>query len=336
MGSLEQKLNALGRGKILLWKRFIDDVFIIWIGSPAKLEEYMRSINTIHDTIKFTHEMNNQEITFLDVTLYKGQRFHQTGILDIKTHKKKTNKQLYVHADSYHPPGTKKGIAKGETNRYLRTNSNETNFNTMSQKLKNKLKERGYKEKQIDKQIKSVSYSIRKTALMRKQRQSNKPCVTFVTRYTDMSKPIKDIIVRNNWKLTQEHPTLRNIFPETPIVAFKRNPSLRNKLVRSKLKPKNSDESLQPQTESTYQNDIQTVEQLTTMEKSYPWNLFNHDQKASKWRLRNCKICKKLVTTNFIKSTKNNRRFQIQTINRPITCKGLYTYSNVQNADFNT
>ena len=29
MGSLEQKLNALGRGKILLWKRFIDDVFII-------------------------------------------------------------------------------------------------------------------------------------------------------------------------------------------------------------------------------------------------------------------------------------------------------------------
>ena len=31
----------------------------------------------------------------------------------------------YIHASSYHPPTTINAISKGETNRYLRTNSNE-------------------------------------------------------------------------------------------------------------------------------------------------------------------------------------------------------------------
>ena len=49
------------------------------------------------------------------MTVYKGPRFQETGILDIKTHIKKTNKQLYIHKTSHHP------IAIGETQRYLRT-----------------------------------------------------------------------------------------------------------------------------------------------------------------------------------------------------------------------
>ena len=260
--------------------------------------------------------MSEAEITFLDVTLYKGQKFHQTGVLDIKMHIKKTNKQLYVHAESYHPPGTKKGIAKGETNRYLRTNSDEANFNEMTQKLRNKLNERGYKQGQIDKQIKYVPYSNRSTALKRKQKHPKKHCVTLVTKYTDMSEQIRDI-VKDNWKLIQEHPTLKNIFPETPIVAFRKNPSLRNKLVRAKLKPQNNDEATQNQPETANTADTQTIERLTTIEQSYPWNLFNHSQKC---RLRNCKVCKKLITTNFARSTKNKRRFQIKTFNEPINC----------------
>ena len=46
--------------------------------------------------------------------MFKGPRFEKTGNLDIKTHVKPTNKQLYVHAKSYHPKGCKKGIVTGE------------------------------------------------------------------------------------------------------------------------------------------------------------------------------------------------------------------------------
>ena len=106
----------------------------------------MEQINQIHDTIKFTYEASNTEVTFLDVTVYKGEKFTSTGILDVRTHIKPTNKQLYVHASSYHPPATKKAIAKGEAKRFLRTNSTESTYQEMLNKLITKLKERGYKK----------------------------------------------------------------------------------------------------------------------------------------------------------------------------------------------
>ena len=65
---------------------------------------------------------------FLDLCLYKGERFAKEGILDIKTHIKLTDTQQYIHALSAHPPGTGRGIIKVELLRYLRMNSNEATF----------------------------------------------------------------------------------------------------------------------------------------------------------------------------------------------------------------
>ena len=140
MGKLEEQLINLAPNHIHTWKRFIDDIFIIWTGTTAEFEEYMHTINQIHPTIKFTYEVSDMELTFLDVTLYKGDRFLHTNILDLRTHIKNTNEQLYVHATSYHHPLNHKAISKGETQRYLRTNSNKTNFNKMTCKLIHKLK----------------------------------------------------------------------------------------------------------------------------------------------------------------------------------------------------
>ena len=106
---------------------------------------YLEGINKIHRTIKFTAESSDTELNFLDTTVYKGTRFTQTGILDIKTHVKPTNKQLYMHATSYHPSGCRKGIVIGEANRYLRTNSKEQEFVTSIRKHNAKLTTRGYK-----------------------------------------------------------------------------------------------------------------------------------------------------------------------------------------------
>ena len=128
---------------------------------------YMEKINQTQETIKFTHEVSDKEVTFLDVTVYKGERFKTTGILDIKTHIKLTNKQLYVHATSYHPPATKIGIGKGEAKRFLRTNSNEENYINMTNKLITKLIERGYNKHTITQKIKAVKFSTRKAELKR-------------------------------------------------------------------------------------------------------------------------------------------------------------------------
>ena len=50
----------------------MEKIHIIWTGTTAEFEEYMHTINQTHPTIKFTHEISDMELTFLDVTLYKG------------------------------------------------------------------------------------------------------------------------------------------------------------------------------------------------------------------------------------------------------------------------
>ena len=61
------------------------------------------------------------------------------------------------------------------------------------------------------------------------------PKLFFVTDYCD------DIPRIRTFKKTLEPHTLRQIFPDPPIIAFRRNPSLRNTLARAKLKPINVD-----------------------------------------------------------------------------------------------
>ena len=96
MGRLEETLKELGKPHIMLWKRFIDDIFVIWTGSTSEFTTYMNTINQIHHTIKFTYELSETELTFLDIILYKGDRFDRNQILDVRAHIKSTNKQLYI------------------------------------------------------------------------------------------------------------------------------------------------------------------------------------------------------------------------------------------------
>ena len=56
---------------IIFYKRFIDDIFIIWTGTEEELKTFMTKINNAHPTIKFTVSYNLAEksTTFLDTTV---------------------------------------------------------------------------------------------------------------------------------------------------------------------------------------------------------------------------------------------------------------------------
>ena len=183
MGKLEQKLIDIGKQHIQVWKRFIDDIFIIWTGSHEQFSQYMNIISKLHDTMKFTHDISDTELTFLDVTLYKGNRFQSHNILDIRTHIKPINKHLYVHASSYHPPSILAAISKGETHRYLRTNSDENNFEKMTPNLVHRLKHRGYRQNQILKHVQEVKFNQRPESLTK--RKQKEPKLVFTTNYCD-------------------------------------------------------------------------------------------------------------------------------------------------------
>ena len=322
MGEIEERLQSDLPGTIL-WKRYIDDIFVVATCTIEEFQAFMERANTIHETIKFTHEVSETETTFLDVTVYKGTRFRESNILDIKTHIKDTNKQLYVQATSYHPPSTRKGIAKGEAKRYLRTNSNKDNFEEMKHKLRKKLRERGYKDKTILKQLREIKFSDRHQALRRSARRNERP-LTFVTRYTDKSREIRDIIMKH-WKVMQQQPRLRTIFSEEPIVAFRKNQSLRNKLVSARLKPSTEDTGEDPSdntgTEPQQSSISESTRHLTRMPRNYPWNLFNHKQRVKKCGQRNCRTCKALRPKNWVQAKDTKQRHPISNTDELITCQ---------------
>ena len=82
-----------------------------------EVDRFIEQADTFHQTIKFTAEVSENEITFLDTVVFKGERFIEKSILDIKTHYKPTETFQYTHFSSCHPAGVKRGFIKGEAMR---------------------------------------------------------------------------------------------------------------------------------------------------------------------------------------------------------------------------
>ena len=113
MAKIERQILRQSNKKPLVWKRYIDEVFSLWNTSTDKIEEFLEKANSFHPTIKFTAEISETEITFLDTKVYKGEIFHKESILDVQTHYKPTETFQFTNFYSCHPPGVTKGFIKG-------------------------------------------------------------------------------------------------------------------------------------------------------------------------------------------------------------------------------
>ena len=80
-----------------------DDGFIIFDGTKEEIETLFKIANDSHKLLKFTYEIEENAISFLDTEVYKGHRFQNSSVLDIKCFSKKTEKYQYLHRTSNHP-----------------------------------------------------------------------------------------------------------------------------------------------------------------------------------------------------------------------------------------
>ena len=83
MARIERQILSQSCIKPLFWKRYIDDVFTLSNTSLDKIESFAEKANNFHSTTKFTAEISETEITFLDTKVYKGIRFNKESILDV-------------------------------------------------------------------------------------------------------------------------------------------------------------------------------------------------------------------------------------------------------------
>ena len=111
--------------------------------SKPDIATSIKQANLHHPTIKFTAEISDTETVFLDTMVYKGTRFKDQSILDVKTHFKPMETFQYTHFTSCHPPSVKNGFVKGEALGILRTNSSKETFGENFSKFKRHLRDRG-------------------------------------------------------------------------------------------------------------------------------------------------------------------------------------------------
>ena len=112
MAEIETQIFRQSKHKPLEWIRYIDDIASLWVTTKDEVLQFIQKTNPFHPTIKFAAEISESETTFLDTTIYKGEHFTETDILDMCTHFKPTEKFQYIHFKSSHPPGVKKGFVK--------------------------------------------------------------------------------------------------------------------------------------------------------------------------------------------------------------------------------
>ena len=82
---------------------------------PGKLASFMKEFNNYHPNIKFTYELNKENITFLDLNVSLSENKSSAEF-----HAKSTDKYQYLHYTSAHPAHPKRSIICSQTLRMSR------------------------------------------------------------------------------------------------------------------------------------------------------------------------------------------------------------------------
>jgi hypothetical protein len=85
--------------KIQYWYRYVDDILCLWKGSTDQLTDFLKYINDLYPSIKFTLEVGGSSINFLDLTISLKNGRHTFEIF-----RKPTHTDIVISGSSFHPP----------------------------------------------------------------------------------------------------------------------------------------------------------------------------------------------------------------------------------------
>ena len=252
MGVLEEKILANCpphlRQHLHLWKRYIDDIFIIWKDSWDSFLEFFNYINDFHRTMKYDepcYDPSTNSCNFLDLNISV-----QNGKIITDLYRKPTDKPRALLPSSAHPTHIPSNIVYSMAFRLIRICSEEDSFNKRLIELKDDfLIPRGYKPKLIDGQFKRIlglpgnNYlEKRKGALKKKEKnQGDNRRIIVPFQYNPLLPKLSTVLVKHYNTMTFNNPDLKEIFPQPPMGALRQGPNLRKHLCRSQLSKSSRD-----------------------------------------------------------------------------------------------
>jgi hypothetical protein len=234
MHSLEIDVIRKWDSLILLYRRYIDDLFILFKGSEQDLNKFIEDMNNLHNNIRLTWKVDQNQAEFLDLVIFKGPRWPNQ--VDYRIHQKALNSYLYLPWTSFHPMASKLSFITAELLRYARNCSQKTDYLQVKRKFGMRLKHRGYPVQVINKAFNLIKYSKRYDQIFKQKNNAENltasaPLV-FKTRYDSITRTIRWGTLLNPKPLLPE--------PTRVITAFKRSNNLfeifKKELMTSNLK----------------------------------------------------------------------------------------------------
>ena len=231
MGWLEDKMLSQSPVTIdiHLWKRFIDDIFLLWTRSDEELEVFLRYINTFHPTIKFTYTISEIENNYLDILVKLVNSFIQTDL-----YTKSTDAHNYLHNKSCHPNHCLRNIPYSQMLRARRICSTEEAFEKQCKTLTENFLKRGYKQKTIEQALEKARAKTREETLRYNKNQNKKERIPFVITHNPKNPPLR-VFLKEKLPVLHQSPTMIEAAPEAPILGERNCKSLQNLLMPSML-----------------------------------------------------------------------------------------------------
>lgn len=246
LAHLEQKLHLTlpAALKPLISKRYVDDLFVV-CASEASAVAFMQSYNAQYPSIKLTSATGDL-VNFMDLRVYKGDRFRISGILDVELYSSGTKKFLYLPPWSFHPSSTFPSFISAERKRVRINCSDEDKYKEHDQIFRQRLLARGYSAEFLQPLFEIVhcrtallhkaATSVAKNAARATAAVEANPLV-FKTQYSQLTKSVK---LRHCLKVTRsalDDVDAKSIFsPRTPVMCYTRNKNLSGLLCSSLFK----------------------------------------------------------------------------------------------------
>jgi hypothetical protein len=113
--SLFSILSNVFLPNIMIWKRYIDYIFVLWRGDEKQLQAFYAFLNSCSEHLRFTMQSDTHQISFLDLLI-----LCEDNVL----YKKPTDHNSLLRADSCHPLPLKNSLPCSQFCRIKRIKKN--------------------------------------------------------------------------------------------------------------------------------------------------------------------------------------------------------------------
>jgi hypothetical protein len=226
MGYLEQKFLASYHGpKPTHLYRYIDDFVGIATCPENDVKSFIDAFDDFHPAIKLTYSISDVCLPFLDIKLSID---HGTSRLTTSIHYKLTDSHSYLSYNSSHPPRCKNSIPYSQLLRLRRICSDDDDYCTKAEEMKAFFIQRGYPRHVLEAALERVSRLSSTTKIP----DSNNTRIPLVITYHPINSKVVRILM-DNFKLLQQCKDTKDIFKDSPLVAYRRDKNLTDILVHS-------------------------------------------------------------------------------------------------------